>query len=70
MDTHQESKANADGMNGAAEVLDNEEDELPEILDEDGKPFFEPLDMDRMAKKYASWGQDLTENNGIHGFWR
>lgn len=44
--------------------------DVPEMFDEDGKPFFEPLDMDRMSKKYADFGEDLTEENGIHGFWR
>ena len=47
-----------------------EDDEGLEVLDEDGKPYFEPLDMDRMALKYASMGPDLTQKNGIHGFWR
>lgn len=56
------------GVN-ALDSLDDEDD-VPEILGEDGKPFFEPLDMNRMAKKYANDGDDLTEENGIHGFWR
>ena len=46
-------------------------DDLPEVLDEDGKPFFEPhVDMDRMIRKYANFGDDLAEENGIHGFWQ
>lgn len=45
--------------------------DVPEVLDEDGQPFFEPhVDMDRMCEKYADFGDDLTEENGIHGFWR
>ena len=56
------------GVN-ALDSLDDDDD-VPEIFDADGKPFFEPLDMNRMAKKYANYGDDLTEENGIHGFWR
>ena len=48
----------------------DEDVDVPEVLDEDGKPYFEPLDMDRLCKKYADIGDDLTEENGIHGFWR
>ncbi len=57
------------GVNAKAETLVEDDDGL-EILDEDGEPFFEALDMDRMARKYGSIGDDLTGNNGIHGFWR
>ena len=56
-------------LNDAFGELD-EGDNLPEVLDEDGNPFFEPLDMDRMVKKYADIGDGLTEESGIHGFWR
>lgn len=51
------------------EVPDEDFDEL-EVLDEDGKPYFEPLEMNRLLKKFADLGPDLTEENGIHGFWR
>lgn len=56
-------------MSDTHEVLKEDDDGL-EILDEDGNPYFEPLDVDRMARKYANMGNDLTEENGIHGFWR
>ena len=56
-------------MSNAVEVIEEDEDET-EVLDEDGKPYFEPLDMDRMCMKYADFGDDLTGENGIHGFWR
>ena len=56
-------------MSGGLERLDDDDDEL-QVLDEDGKPYFEPLDMDRLCKKYANFGNDLTAKNGIHGFWR
>ena len=56
-------------MSNAIEVIEEDEDEN-EVLDEDGKPYFEPLDIDRMCKKYANFGDDLTVENGIHGFWR
>ncbi|KAF6225148.1 hypothetical protein HO133_010345 [Letharia lupina] len=63
------AKARGHSMSDALEVSD-EDDNVFGVLDEDGKPFFEPLDMDRMSKKYARIGDDLTEENGIHGFWR
>ncbi len=50
--------------------MSDEEDDVFGVLDEDGKPFFEPLDLDKVSKKYAGIGDDLTEENGIHGFWR
>ena len=53
----------------AFEGLD-EDYNVPEVLDEAGNPFFEPLDMDRMIKKYAERGDDLTEESDVHGFWR
>ena len=56
-------------LNNAFERLDEDYD-LPEVLDEDGNPFFEPLDMDRMIKKYAELGDDFTEESDVHGFWR
>ena len=64
------------GLDGKREILSNafegldEDDNVPEVLDEDGNPFFEPLDMDRMIKKYADIGDELTEESGVHGFWR
>ena len=64
------------GLEAKGEILSNafegldEDDNVPEVLDEDGNPFFEPLDMDRMVKKYADIGDDLTEESGVHGFWR
>ena len=60
---------NVNGMANRIKAFD-EDDDLSEILDEDGKPYFEPLDMNKMAKKYASFGEDLTAENGMHGFWR
>lgn len=51
----------------------NRDDDIPEVLDEHGKPFFDPLDTENMYKKYADYadcGDDVTEENGIHGFWR
>ena len=62
-------EAKRDILSDAFGGLD-EDDNVPEVLDEDGNPFFEPLDMDRMAKKYADIGDDLTEESGVHGFWR
>lgn len=46
--------------------------DVSEVFDDyDGKPFFEPLvDMDLVVKKYAHYGEDAKEENGIHGFWR
>ena len=64
------------GLEAKREILSNafegldEDDNVPEVLDEDGNPFFEPLDMNRMIKKYANIGDDLTEGSGVHGFWR
>lgn len=43
---------------------------LDEVLDEDGNPYFQPFDLDEMLEKYVDYGDDLTEENGIHGFWR
>ena len=59
----------ADG-GGAEAESHSEDDDLLDILDEDGQPFFEPLDMDRMSKKYASFGEDSTGEEGIHDFER
>ena len=56
-------------LNDAFEGLDDDYN-VPEVLDEDGNPFFEPLDMDRMIENYAELGDDLTEESGVHGFWR
>lgn len=56
-------------MSGAHERFDKDDDEL-QVFDEDGNTYFEPLDMDKLCKKYAHMGDDLTEKNGIHGFWR
>ena len=58
------------GLKARRDSMSDNDDDLAEVLDEDGKPFFEPLDMDRMSRKYADIGDDLTEENGIHGFWR
>ena len=62
-------KSEGCGMSDAFKGPDGDDDDLEE-LDEDGKPYFEPLDIDRLCKKYADIGDDLTEKNGIHGFWR
>ena len=62
-------KLEGDSKSDAFEVHDNDDDEL-ELLDEDGKPYFEPLELNRLCKKYADFEDDLTEKNGIHGFWR
>ena len=64
-----ELEAKREILNDAFEGLDDDYN-VPEVLDEDGKPFFEPLDMDGMIKKYAELGDDLTEESGVHGFWR
>ncbi|KAL9074709.1 MAG: hypothetical protein Q9161_002078 [Pseudevernia consocians] len=58
------------GLKARRDSMSDNDDDLAEVLDEDGKPFFEPLDMDRMSRKYADIGDDLMEENGIHGFWR
>ena len=62
-------EAKTEILNNAFEGLD-EDDNVPEVLDEDGNPFFEPLDMDSMIKKYADIKDDLTEESDVHGFWR
>ena len=60
------SETKGDGISGALS-----DDDYDEPLDEDGKPYFEPvMYIDRMMPKYADMGDDLTEENGIHGFWR
>ena len=66
------SKADATAENEPSSALEEHDmdGEEFEVLDEDGKPYFEPLDMDRLATKYANMGPDLTQKNGIHGFWR
>ena len=64
-----EPKARTDSTSSALEAHEEDGEGL-EVLDEDGKPYFEPLDMDKMAIKYANMGPDLTQKNGIHGFWR
>ena len=64
-------KLEGDSRSDAFKVDDKDDDGLDEVLDEDGKPYFEPLEMNRLCKKYADLlGDDLTEKNGIHGFWR
>ena len=62
-------EAKGGSLSNAFEGLD-EDDDVLEVLDDDGHPFFEPLDIDRMIKKYADLGDDLTEECGVHGFWR
>lgn len=63
------ARARRESVSDEHEMLD-EDDNVLDVLDEDGKPFFEPLDMDRVSRKYADFGEDLTEESGIHGFWR
>lgn len=63
------SKAEGDSMSGAHERFDEDDDEL-QVFDEDGNPYFDPLDMDRLCLKYADMGDDLTGETGIRGFWR
>ena len=64
---HNTIEAEGESTSDAIAVLDEFEDG---VLDEDGKPYFEPLELDRLCKKYADFGDDLTSENGIHGFWR
>lgn len=62
-------KARRDSISDVPEVPEVDPYDVNEVLDEDGEPFFQPLDFERMIEKYADVGDDLTEN-GIHGFWR
>lgn len=64
------SKARRDSINDLPKASEKDPYGLDEVLDEDGKPFFQPFDLDEMLEKYVDYGDDLTEENGIHGFWR
>ena len=37
--------------------------DLNEVLDENGEPYFQPLDFERVIKKYADLGLDPREDS-------
>lgn len=55
------SKARRDSTNDMPEMPEQDPYDLNEVLDEDGEPYFQPLDFERVIKKYADLGVDPRE---------
>lgn len=55
------SQARRDSTNDMPEMPEQDPYGLDEVLDDDGEPYFQPLDLERVFKKYADLGLDPRE---------